>query len=644
MPSYLTPGVYFESADSPRRSIAAVRTDTAGFVGLAERGPLNQPTLMQSWRQFQTTFGSYTAFGYLAYCVKAFFENGGDRCYVVRVAADDAALATGDLIGLDGLPTLTITARSAGRWGNRVQVRLGEGVSAETTTIGTQPPTGDATRVTSIVGFAVGTLVRLTQLAGATLNKTLRVVTGGNPLNQQLHWDSPLPLAGAGKFDLTQPIDLESVTFTLAVYEQGRLQTIYADLSLVPANECYVVSTVVADPNGLIAVRDLHAGIAPDAWGGWLPDISAETTRFKQGVLSLQCGTDGLANLTAADFIGSPSASVRTGLRTFELVQDVSLLAIPDIMIQPQAAAVIEPLPAPELDPCVDPPAPPLPLPLPPGVCPDLAEQPPTFNDAIVQMVQQALVQHCETESYRFAVLDAPFRARDDLAAILQWRQQFDSSYAALFFGWVVVPDPLQRGENRPIPPSGHMSGLIARTDLTLGVHHAPANQRVAWANAFTATIDDGWHGILNPAAVNALRVLPGRGLRLYSARTLSSDSQLRFINVRRTLLLIEQSLELALQWVVFEPNSYLLRQSLTLAVGGLLAGLWQQGALVGRTAEEAYFVRCDDENNPPDLVENGRLVVDIGVAIVQPAEFVIVRIGRTQDELVVTELSGASA
>lgn len=660
MPEYLTPGVYYQATDVSRRGITAIRTDIAAFVGLAERGPLHEPWRVSSWRQFQTMFGDLMAQGYLAYCVKAFFENGGRTCYVVRVAHEDAVSATGELPGRDGLPTLRISASSPGRWGNRLQLRLNGSRADMTQTAGAQDPSGENSTVASIIGFPAGALVRLTQAAPGGVVDVYRVVAAVDAAGRVIRWAAALPVqpGDPSGFDLAQPIDLETEAFTLAVFERGRLKSLYEDLSIVPGSARYAPDVINLNdiqrqrqdrPLPLIEVTDLHAGMVPASWGDWLPDIGGSTPAFSQGLLTLQCGTDGLATLTAADFTGDLSAVERAGLRALELVEEVSLVAIPDILIQPTPPILFAPLPAPEPDPCLDGPTPPGPLPIPPGPCPDIVEQPPLFSEYEISLVQQALIVHCESMADRVALLDPPLDGQvgvEDIGRALGWRQRFDSSFAALYYPWVLMPDPLRlNGEVvRPIPPSGHVAGVIARTDLTRGVHHAPANAVLAATEGFTVAVSEEWQALLNPAGVNCLRALPGRELRVYGARTLSSDAALRYLSVRRTLLMIEKALLLSLQWAVFEPHDFYLRQSVALAIGGFLAALWRNGALVGNTPEEAFFVRCDDENNPPAAVDNGQLVIDVGVALVRPAEFVIVRVGRTQDELELTELNRVEA
>jgi uncharacterized protein len=243
-------------------------------------------------------------------------------------------------------------------------------------------------------------------------------------------------------------------------------------------------------------------------------------------------------------------------------------------------------------------------------------------------------------------LLDSPAfgfpEQRIDLAEIQSWRNRYDSSYAALYYPWVFVSDPLLlNGEIvRRIPPSGHVAGLCAQTDTTIGVHKAPANAALEWAQGLTTDVNATMQGILNPLGVNCIRAFPGRGLRVFGARTLSSETSWRFLNVRRLMCMIENALEIALQWTVFEPNNFYLWQKVRLSAISFLNALWQKGALVGNTADEAFFVHCDQLTNPLANTSNGRMLAEIGVAPSQPAEFVIFRIGRTENTLEVQEPS----
>jgi hypothetical protein len=253
------------------------------------------------------------------------------------------------------------------------------------------------------------------------------------------------------------------------------------------------------------------------------------------------------------------------------------------------------------------------------------------------------MVLQCELKRDRFALLDAPFDASTDplegIRGIVAWRSRFDSKYAALYFPWVRVLDQLVANEpTRLVPPSGHVAGTVAGTDLAIGVHKAPANRRIEWAVDTSAPIDDERHGLLNAAGINAMLTTGGRGLRVQGARTVSSDPDWRFVNVRRLISMIEKALESALQWSVFEPNEALTRARATMSITIFLLGLHEAGMLAGGTPDESFVVKCDLDNNPPAERDLGRLIVEIGVAPSKPFEFVVLRVGRVRGALEVTD------
>jgi phage tail sheath protein FI len=210
------------------------------------------------------------------------------------------------------------------------------------------------------------------------------------------------------------------------------------------------------------------------------------------------------------------------------------------------------------------------------------------------------------------------------------WRQKdtnYDSNYAALYYPWIKVPGP----DNRPmaIPPSGYMAGIWARNDMERGVHKAPANEVIRGALETVTPITKGEQDTLNPIGVNCIRSFAGRGVRVWGARTLSSDPAWRYINVRRLFNYIEKSIEIGTQWVVFEPNTPDLWARVRRDVGAFLNRSWREGMLFGLTAAEAFFVKCDAELNPPEVRDAGQLIIDVGLAPVKPAEFVIFRLSQ---------------
>jgi uncharacterized protein len=237
--------------------------------------------------------------------------------------------------------------------------------------------------------------------------------------------------------------------------------------------------------------------------------------------------------------------------------------------------------------------------------------------------VQDALLSHCETRKDRFAILDSPETISGGVDKLPKPR---DSKYGAYYFPWIQVYDP-DKG-NIFVPPSGHIAGVYSRTDSERGVHKAPANEIVRGALGLKYNVSKGEQDLLNPKGINAIRFMNG-GIRIWGARTLSSDPSWRYINVRRLFIMVESSIERATQWVVFEPNDHRLWKRVQRTISSFLTLLWRNGALMGTSPEQAFYVKCDDETNPPEVIDAGQLVVEIGLAPVKPAEFVIFRVGQ---------------
>jgi len=247
---------------------------------------------------------------------------------------------------------------------------------------------------------------------------------------------------------------------------------------------------------------------------------------------------------------------------------------------------------------------------------------------------QNALITHAEKRrAYRIAVLDCqPGQAISDVRTA---RSKIDSSHAAFYFPWVVVPNPLFRPGQEQIPrelnlpPSGFMCGIYARTDQERGVWKAPANEVVRDALRFENDINFGQQEVLNPLGVNCLRFFPGRGYRVWGARTASSDPEWKYVNIRRYFNYLEATIDYGTQWAVFEPNGEALWANITQTVSAFLYNEWVSGALLGATPQEAFFVRCDRSTMTQSDLDNGRLICLVGVAAIKPAEFVIFRIGQ---------------
>lgn len=281
-----------------------------------------------------------------------------------------------------------------------------------------------------------------------------------------------------------------------------------------------------------------------------------------------------------------------------------------------------------------------------------------------------AVISHCEKMRDRVGILDAPERV-DNIDLLTQVAtaaparrprgeegagetpaapqgglraRQSDGGYAAYYFPWIVVRDPLAPANLVAVPPSGHMAGIWARTDNTRGVHKAPANEAVRGALDLTYRLTRDEQGVLNQAGVNAIRLFSREGIRVWGARTVAaSASEWRYLNVRRLFNMIEESIADNTRWIVFEPNDRTLWKSIRRDIGAFLTRLWRDGALMGRTPEEAFFVKCDEETNPPDVIDAGQVVTIIGVAPVKPAEFIIFRISQYASGVETETLGGTN-
>jgi Bacteriophage tail sheath protein len=295
-----------------------------------------------------------------------------------------------------------------------------------------------------------------------------------------------------------------------------------------------------------------------------------------------------LPETSSADFIGE--AADRTGILGYEVADNVTMVCVPDLMAAYRAGRIS-------------------------------AEN--------VKAVQIAMLNHCEAMRDRVAILDCP----PDLSPqeIREWRvitTNYDSKYGALYYPWLQVANPLG-GDPIIVPPSGHMAGIWARNDTERGVHKAPANEVVRGAIGLATQISRNEQDTLNPVGINCIRAFPGRGIRVWGARTLSSDPSWRYLNVRRLFNFVEKSIENGTQWVVFEPNDFYLWEKVKRDVSAFLTRVWRDGALFGAAPEDAFYVKCDEELNPVEVRDVGQMIVEIAIAPVKPAEFVIFRIAQ---------------
>ena len=325
--------------------------------------------------------------------------------------------------------------------------------------------------------------------------------------------------------------------------------------------------------------------------------LAADLQTLPTGSFSIEPAAPTPAAVPGRAFAGSESA--RTGISGLTIADDVTMVMVPDLV----TAATQD-------DGSVD--------------------------LAMWKSVQLALINHCEGQANRMAVLDAPPGMSPQ--QVKEWRSEvamYDSAFAALYYPWIEIDNPAATNGDTSImaPPSGHLAGIWSRTDETRGVWKAPANEVVRGALNVETNITKAEQGLLNPIGINCIRPFGTQGIRVWGARTLTSNTDWTYINVRRLFNMIETTIMNGTQFAVFEPNDQKLWEGLKRTVGSFLRGLWRDGALFGATAEQAFFVKCDDETNPPDSIDQGKVVVEVGIAPVKPAEFVIFRISQLKDE-----------
>ena len=404
MPNYQTPGVYVEEIESGSKPIEAGATNIVGFLGIAEKGPINQAVLVTNWTQYTKLFGGLHAGGWLAHGVYQFFQNGGTKCYINNLA-EPAKVAK--------------KADAPAKEGDKAAAKEGDKPAAE---------------------------------------------------------------------------------------------------------EAYEVKN---------------------------PD----------NIAKLIIGKD--------EGVGKES-----GLPLFDEIQDIYIVCAPGV---------------------TDPAA------------------------------QDAILTHCEKNRFRFAVLDSPETLEAGIDTMPMPR---DSIMGAYYFPWVQMYD-MVADKNIFAPPSGGVCGIYGRVDGTRGCHKAPANELFKTALGLKYNLTDAEQELLNPKGINCIRDFPGRGIRVWGARTISSNPEWRYVNVRRLFCMVEQALQNGTNWVVFEPNTRDLWKKITRNITAFLLNIWKSGALFGDSPEEAFYVRCDDELNPPESIDAGYVVIEIGLAPAKPAEFVVFRVSQ---------------
>jgi phage tail sheath protein FI len=665
MPTYDTPGVYIEEQTGPG-VIAGVGTSTAAFIGPARRGPLLDPRRISSYEEFLSLYAAPMPDGtfqpyitsprpfYMAHAVRGFFLNGGRQAYVVRVGT--ARATTWEVLNQDGQVAFRVQALEDGAAGDNIAVTVQE--AHATGAAGVAMATGSATvaagginglrvtvddaspfrvgdwvtedqsaraRITAvnpgnvielsapIAGLADGDTLRVAHLTPSQGAVRLAGTAGLFPGSVVLiQGRNPADNADVEDYAIVESVDAAGVvTFASA---PARLNTFNLAVAAAPVLVSQEFRLLVTPPGGPaqsfdnLSLESVHPGYAlssviSDRVRILPPQAPPTTPGFPGRLIDIPNPPADLAPAAAGqdDDPGAlASAGFQAGLDALRNVDEVNILCIPDAAAHAERIAI-----------------------------------------------HQAMIQHCQSLKDRFAVLDSPPAAPPSgPGSVEAYRENVESAggYAALYYPWLEVRDPLSAvvpPRTLFIPPSGHIAGIYARTDGERGVHKAPANTDVRGVLGLERRLSDGQQGPLNLEGINVLRIFQGSNtVVVWGART-TVDPDVTdwiYVNVRRLMLYIEESIEEGIRWAVFEPNNLALWQKLKRTINEFLTRVWRDGALFGDSADKAFYVRIDEALNTPATRALGRLYIEIGVAAVRPAEFIIVRIGLWDGGADVTE------
>ncbi len=659
MPVLDVPGVYIDEVTSPG-VIAGVGTSTAAFIGPALNGPIDVPTRISSFDDFLKTFGQQLPDGsfnayiqsppvYLAHGVRSFYDNGGVQAYVVRVGT--ALAATWDILNAAGEVAFRLRATQQGTGGNAITVQVqaanatgaaGVALANPTATFASASANGlvvTVTKASDAATFRVGDIITreaspeppanratITNIQGA--NITINSAIAGWAAGDTVRIASIVPAQITARLASTTGIFAGSIVTVsgvddtkAAISEPALVQSVdaagFVTFALTPARaKTYSMSTgagfttpvlisqefriIVTPTSGSPATFDnlsllpQHPGFVFSAITS--PDVTVVApltpplAAIPQSLIPTVAGNLALAVTGVNDNPGSVGlGDYQNALDSLKDIQDVNILVVPDAAASPSSIPI-----------------------------------------------QQAIIQHCAAKKDRFAVLDSRLGESISGAGSIADHRLFveaPNGYAAIYYPWLTIKDPSSSGPipvTMLVPPSGAIAGVYARTDNERGVHKAPANTDVRGVLGLERIVSDPQQGPLNLAGVDVLRIFPGTAqVIVWGARTTDSkDTDWLYVNVRRLMIYIERSLEEGLRWAVFEPNGLPLWQKVKRTINEFLTRVWQSGALFGATADKAFYVRIDEGNNPPATRALGQLHIEIGVAPVRPAEFIVVHIG----------------
>lgn len=623
MPEYLAPGVYVEEVSFRAKSIEGVSTTTTAFIGPTRFGPIDLvPDVITGLGEFERIygdrqpldFGGGPTHNYMWHAVRMFFENGGKRLYVARTfrGGTPEEVTASPLDSPVSFPAgvavsknsgaLLVSARFPGAGGNmRVRITLTAG-----------PNVFDANTKT-LRGVVANDVVMLNAATPGEPDFWLveSYFDGGAP-----KWRLRKDTVTTKTLDAAGINTIQIVTATVVVLppDPNIASFVYPDLALDArhrrngADDSMAAMFAAEQPSvgrarSIPIIMNLDAfddGMALATYILSLAPVPSDPSKSMSQQLRnpassdsersfdfvLEGGDDG--SLPEVDDYegkgGAPDDKTKSGLKALEDIDEISILAAPGSTLNFATRA------------------------------------------AATMAIQNAVISHAQRMRYRIAVLDSG--DKQTVADVRDMRGKIDTSYAAFYYPWLTVFDPVTQKEIQ-LPPSGAVAGIYARNDINRGVYKAPANEVVDGAIGLEALLNKAQQDVLNPLGVNCFRFFEGRGYRLWGARTASSDPEWKYVNLRRYFAYLEHSIDKGTQWAVFEPNGERLWSNIRITISDFLFNEWQNGALLGDRAEKAFFVKCDRSTMTQNDLDNGRLICLVGVAALRPAEYVIIRVGQ---------------
>lgn len=630
MPEFLAPGVFIEEVSFRSKPIEGVSTTTTGFVGPARFGPIYmEPGVVTCMGEFERIYGDggqlkFSDAGqmhnFLWHAARAFFTDGGRRLYISRTflpsSGNNDGIARANVPAAGGATALAVRARFPGSAGNirvRITVRVGRNALCGTTGVPT------------VVGLKTNDVVWIrdfsTPLASSPRSGNLYLVAW---CETEQTWRfgkskaksaadlrlsaSTRSVSPSTQLDPTREAEVRIVTLAVTALLNDSSTLVWDGLPPDPAHQreypadslcarfhaapntpevaCKVPLVITCGANVSDGLDVLDALFAANSSLRAALD-NASSTETERSVDILLSGGDDGARPTATEYGGDddPATMIKTGLRAFEDIEDISIVAAPGSTF--------------------------------------------AFNNGYetnASSIASHLISHVERMRYRIAVLDSG----DGLSIpeVLAMRAKYDSNCAAFYYPWVRVLDPIT-GQEINLPPSGFVSGIYMRNNVQSAVNKAPANEVVDLALGLEIVLNDAQQDVLISVGINCFRASPGLGFRLWSARTISSDREWKYVQVRRYFDYLERSIDRGTRWAVLEPNGDALWAVVRRTIEEFLRNEWKIGALLGDRPEKAFFVRCDRSTMTQNDLDNGRLVCSIGVAPLRPTEFVIFRIGQ---------------